>query len=187
MPWGASSSARQRTAWMRAAFEAQYAVLFRRTTCRPIIEAIEDDAACHALGDEMPSAGLGEEQRPACVHAERAVPLLRGHLEEGSGIERAGCVDEDVEAAVCAHDVARRGRRRARSARDRRDAPSRRAPTVRPRPRGSAREIDARDPRPAATSASAQAKPMPRCAPVTRATRPSSRHASGAALVTTAR
>src|SRR4051794_15443201 len=60
----------------------------------------EHDAACHALRDEMPSAGLREKERPACVHAERAVPLLRGHLEEGSGKERAGRVDEDVEAAV---------------------------------------------------------------------------------------
>ena len=65
----------------------------------------QDDAACDALGDEMPCARLGEEQRSACVHAERAVPLLRGHLEEGSRIEGAGGVDEDVEAAVRAHDV----------------------------------------------------------------------------------
>ena len=182
MPWGASSSARQRAAWMRAAFEAQYAVLFRRTTCRPMIEATRTMRPATPSRDEVPRARLGEEQRSPRVHAERAVPLLGRHLEEGSGIEGAGCVDEDVEAAVRAHDVADQ----VAGELDLRKVGGM-APSRRPQPLDRALELAAggRRTRPARRRRRAPRRRQsrcPRCAPVTSATRPSSRHDSGAAL-----
>ena len=96
----------------------------------------------------MTCARLGEEQRPACVHAESAIPLLRRQLEERRRRERSGGADEDVEPAVAVDDLRderfrvldlgeiRRVRRRSRpEPRDR-------------RVEVAVRQVDARDARP---------------------------------------
>ena len=121
-----------------------------------------------ARRDEVTRAGLGEEDAAAGVHAERAVPLLRRHLEERRRGERAGGADEDVEPAVPLDDL---GDERvgpldlARSAGCADAASPSRATAASSSPSGRSTHATRA---PAATNASAHAKPIPRCAPVTR-------------------
>src|SRR5581483_8832578 len=73
----------------------------------------EDDPTADSGRDEVASARLRQEHRPAGVHAERPVPLLGRQLEERGRRERAGGAHDDVEPAVARDDLVDELRRRA--------------------------------------------------------------------------
>ena len=140
----------------------------------------QDDAAGDGPRDEVARARLGEEHRAARVHAERAVPLLGRHLEERRRRQRAGRVDEDVEPTVAREDVCdeRLGaldlgeiRGWAEAAGPRRSTAGSSSPSGRST-HATSRSRRRRTPR-------RKRSRCPRCAPVTSATRPSSRHVPG--------
>ncbi len=102
---GASSSAMHRAAWMIAAFEAEYAVLFEPHDAPPDDRREEDDPAGDPRCHEVPCAGLGGEHRGTGVYRERPIPLVGRQLEKGRRRQHARGVDEDVEPAVLPDDV----------------------------------------------------------------------------------
>ena len=82
---GASSSAMQRAAWMIAAFEAEYAVLFSRTTLRPTIDAKR------TIRPATPSATKCRAQAWARNTVPRAfTPSVRSHCSGVSSRKDAG-------------------------------------------------------------------------------------------------
>ena len=163
-------------------------MLFRRTMLPPTIDANRMMRPATDLETKWRAHAWARNTAPRVFTAEGAVPLLGRHLEERRRRQRTGRVDEDVEPTVAGEDVCDQLLGSARRGRDPRHGPTPRARAA--RPPAPARRPEGRRTRraaPAATNASAQARPMPRWAPVTSATRPSSLHVPGGSGVHTHR